>query len=554
MHKKYSIGIDFGTLSARAILIDNTSGEEIMSSIYGYQDAVMDRYLKNSDQRLPIDYALQNPMDYRDAVVALLKDISTNSGVDAEDIISIGLDFTACTILPVDKDMIPLCLDSKFADDPHAWVKLWKHHGAQKEADIINATAKQRGEDFLKYYGNTSSSEWMFAKVLETYRQSPQVYDAAYRFVEAGDWVVWALTGKETTSTCMAGYKAFWNEKDGYPGKDYLEAVEPGFSSILDKLTQKVMTVGERAGGLTTEMALATGLKADTSVAVSMIDAHAAMPVFNSLGLKNALMMAMGTSICHILISDTEVFAEGISGVVKDGIIPGYYGYEAGQAAVGDIYSWFIDNLASNECYKEASKRNISPHTVMDEKVKKLKPGQNGLIALDWWNGNRSMLNNSKLSGMLVGMTLGTTQEEIYRAIIESTAFGTRNIIEAMEKQGIKIENIYACGGLSRKSQVVMQIFADIIGKEITTVSVEQTTAFGAAMYGMVAAGRERGGYDSFEEMAEALKVTKAAVFTPDAENHRIYDKLFEYYLRLTEYFGVTNRDIMEDLKDIQDR
>lgn len=551
MDKTYSIGIDFGTLSARAILIDNRTGEEIISSVYGYQDAVLDQYLNSPRVKLPPDYALQNPQDYRDAVTALLKDIRQNSNVAAKSIVSIGLDFTACTVVAVDEKGKPLCQDSRFAANPHAWVKLWKHHGAQEEADRINQVALERNERFLKYYGNTSSSEWMFAKILETYRKAPEVYRAAYRFMEAGDWVVWLLTGEETTSTCMAGYKAFWNAETGYPSAAYLEAVEPGFSSVLGKITSRVSTVGTRAGGLTKEMALATGLEPGTSVAVAMIDAHSAVPVFG-VSKGNALLMAMGTSSCHMLISKKQVLAEGICGVVKDGIIPGYYGYEAGQAAVGDIYDWFMKNLASGECYKDASRRNISPFAVMDEKVAAFEPGQSGLMALDWWNGNRSMLNNSNLTGMVVGFTLNSKQEELYRAIIEATAYGTRSIVEAMETQGIEIDSIYACGGLSRKSPLVMQIFADVLGREITTTAVEQTTAFGAAMYGMIAAGSRRGGYDSFEEMEASLNIAMPRTFYPGKRNHGIYNDLFVIYQRLVDYFGILNRDIMEALKKMR--
>lgn len=551
MKNRYAIGIDFGTLSARAVLIDIDHGVEVMSSVYGYQDAVIDEYLLNPEIKLLPDYALQNPMDYKDAVIALLKDIRLNSKVSAENIISIGVDFTACTVLPVDKDMIPLCMHENFSANPHAWVKLWKHHGAQDEADRINQIALKRNEKFLKRYGNTSSSEWMFAKVLETYRKAPEVYKETYEFVEAGDWVVWLLTGNDTSSTCMAGYKAFWSEDEGYPSAEYLEAVESGFSSVLEKLNHNICTVGTRAGGLTKAMADATGLKMGTSVAVAMIDAHSAVPVFCT-AKENSLLMAMGTSLCHMLISKQEVLIDGIGGVVKDGILPGYYGYEAGQPAVGDIYDWFITNFATDECYHEASERNISPFRVMDERASKLRSGQSGLLALDWWNGNRSMLNNSNLTGVILGFTLNTKQEELYRAIIEATAFGTRNVIESMENQGLRIEHIYACGGLSRKSRLVMQIFADVLGREIITTSVEQTTAFGAAMYGMVAAGSERGGFDTFEELSERFKPVIRERFIPDSEEHRVYDNLFSYYKRTADYFGKDNLDIMESMKKIR--
>lgn len=551
MDKRYAIGMDFGTLSARAVLIDLDNGEEVQSSVYGYQDAVIDETLPNSEVNLAPDYALQNPSDYSDATIALLKDIGHNPGIRPEEIISIGIDFTACTMVAVDEQMQPLCFQDRFAENPHSWVKLWKHHGAQKEAERINETARLRNETFIKRYGSTSSSEWMFAKILETYNKAPDVYEATYKFMEAGDWVVWFLTGELTTSTCMAGYKAFWSEEEGYPSPAFFSAISPQLSNVTDKLIQRVCTVGTRAGGLTTEMAKITGLKAGTSIAVSMIDAHAAVPVAGATG-GNSLMMTMGTSICHILLSKKEILMDGICGVVKNGVIPGYYGYEAGQAAVGDIYDWFITHFASDECYRTASEQNRSPFQVMDEKASKLAVGESGLLALDWWNGNRSMLNNSNLSGMILGMSLSTQQEDIYRALIEATAFGTRNIVDFLQEQGIRIEKIYACGGLSRKSRLVTQIFADVLGRDITVTSIEQATAYGAAIYGLVAAGKERGGYDTFEEVHRKLFSGSSRVYHPDMENHRTYTELFRYYQRLTDILGRENKDIMMKLKEIR--
>ena len=547
----FSIGIDFGTLSARAVLVNIRTGKEKFTSIYGYQDAVIDRFLPHSGEELPGDFALQNPSDYISAVKALLKDIANNSVVDPSAIISIGIDFTACTILPVNEKMMPLCMDAAYRDNPHSWVKLWKHHGAQAEADTINRMARERKEEFLSYYGDSSSSEWFFAKVMEVYNKAPDIYAAAHLFVEAGDWIVWALTGVMMTSTCMAGFKAFWNEKDGYPSKHFFASICPGLENITDKAIWDVRPVGTRAGGLTKEMAAITGLLEGTSVAVSIIDAHAATPVVGVVD-EGSLIMAMGTSLCHILVSKKKVDIKGISGVVKDGVIPGYYGYEAGQAAVGDIYDWFIQTLAPTDCFDEAAEYNISPFAVMDKRAAKVKPGESGLLALDWWNGNRSMLNNANLSGMLIGMTLATQPEEIYRALIESTAYGTRNIIESIEEHGIPIKRIFACGGLSRKSELVMQIFADILSREISVTDVAQTTAYGAAMYGMVAAGCKRGGYDTLEDAMRALSRAPHKTYKPNPENKEIYTWMFHEYQRLSLIFGDSNRDIMYDLKNLK--
>ncbi len=551
MEECYAIGIDFGTLSARALLIDVGTGEEISTAIYGYQDAVIDRVLPETGVDLPVDFALQNPADYRDAAEGLLQELCKNSGINPKKIISIGIDFTACTVLPVDASLTPLCFHEKYRNNPHSWAKLWKHHGAQCEADFINTLARERGEDFIRWYGGISSSEWFFAKILEVYHKSPEIYESTYKFVEAGDWVVWLLTGQLTTSTCMAGFKAFWNDEEGYPSPEFFGAIHPGFRDVADKAIQDVKKVGERAGGLTVDMASRTGLKPGISVAVSLIDAHASVPVVGMVE-GDSLTMAMGTSLCHILVSKEKVLIDGIGGVVKDGVIPGYYGYEAGQAAVGDIYDWFVTNLAPGDCYEEASKENMNPLAVMDRRAARLSVGESGLIALDWWNGNRSMLNNANLSGVIVGLTLSTRPEEIYRALVESTAYGTRAIVESLEKQGLTIRAIYACGGLSRKSDFVMQTFADVLSREIIVTGVVQTTAYGAAMYGMVAAGKKRGGFDCIEDAIENLARKPHKIYKPDMGRKKTYDRLFHEYCRLSRFFGEDNKDLMLSLKEMK--
>lgn len=552
MREHFSIGIDFGTLSARAILINADTGREAATSIYGYQDSVIDKYLPDTSIELPPEFALQNPWDYKNALEALLKDIWKQANISPGKIISIGVDFTSCTVIPVDENIQPLCFNEKFRNNPHSWAKLWKHHSAQAEADLINQTARRRGEEFMKHYGNTSSSEWYFAKLIETFNKAPEVYNATYKFVEAGDWVVWLMTGKLTTSTCTAGYKAFWNENNGYPSEEFFTAINPALRGITQKTVADVYTVGSRAGGLHKEMAELTGLEQGTSVAVSVIDAHAAMPVVGA-AQGSSLMITAGTSLCHILVSEKEVFMEGISGVVKDGVLPGCYGYEAGQPAAGDIYEWFVHNFVSPECKEEANKEDVSVFSVMDRKAEELKPGESGLLALDWWNGNRSMLNNSNLSGLILGLTLSTTPESVYRALIESTAFGTRNIIESMEKHGVKIEHIYACGGLSRKNKFVMQTFCDVLGREIAVNAITQTTAYGAAIYGMVAAGSGRGGFDTFFDASQKLCSNPPVIFVPNMESHKIYEILFEKYMFLNNLFGIEYKNIMTSLKALRE-
>ncbi len=552
MSEKYSIGLDFGTLSARALLVNAKTGEELAVSVVGYQDAVIDKYLPGTNIKIPREYALQNPRDYVEALEGLLLDVWSKAGINPENVIGIGVDFTSCTMLPVDEDYVPLCFDPRYKESIHSWAKLWKHHGAQAEADVINTIAKKRSENFIKRYGNKSSSEWMFAKILETLNHAPEVYNNAHRFIEGCDWMVYLLTGKDMRNSCLSGYKAFWSKEDGYPGEEFFAEVDPRLRHVVkDKIGENVNPVGARAGYLTEKMAEKTGLPAGTPVGVGNTDAHLAVPAVGVTEPGN-LVLIMGTSLCHMIIDKKEVYPEGVCGVVEDGILPGYFGYEAGQPAVGDIYDWFVTNLAPYEYVAEAMEKDVTIFDVMNEKAAMLKPGASGLLALDWWNGNRSVLVDADLSGLIIGLTLTTRAEEIYRAIIEATAFGSRLIAETLMGSGIEIENIYACGGLAGKSSTVMRIFSDVLGKEIKVSDSKQTSALGAAMYGAVAAGGERGGYDTIFQAAKSMSHIKEEPYKPNMENHAIYDRLFEEYVKLYDLYGRNGMDIMKTLKKIK--
>lgn len=554
MLEKYSIGLDFGTLSARAILVNVQTGEEVAISVFGYQDAVIDRYLPGTNIAVPTEYALQNPRDYMEALECLLKDVWRKADIVPEQVIGIGVDFTSCTMLPVNEKYMPLCFKPEYKESIHAWAKLWKHHGAQEQADKINSTAKLRSEKFIKRYGNKSSSEWMFAKILETLEQDPKVYKNAYRFIEGCDWMVHLMTGQDKRNSCLAGYKSFWSKEDGYPSEDFFEALDPRLKHVIrEKIGSQVFPIGEKAGGLTEDMARKTGLLAGTAVGVGNTDAHLAVPAVG-ITQPGDMALIMGTSLCQMLVDDKEVMLEGICGVVEDGILPGYYGYEAGQSAAGDIYDWFVSNLAPYEYVNEALEQNITIFDVMNEKAAKLEVGKSGLLALDWWNGNRSILVDSDLSGMVVGLTLQTKPEEIYRAIIEATAFGTRLIVENFIRKGIDINNIFACGGLSRKSATVMQIFSDVLGMEIKVSASHQTSALGAAMYGAVAAGNQMGGYNSIFDAAKGMSHIKPISYMPDMDNYRIYTRLFEEYKKLHDLFGRNGFDVMKVLKNIKNK
>ncbi|NLO45597.1 MAG: ribulokinase [Clostridiales bacterium] len=547
---KYAIGIDYGTLSGRALLVDVKTGAELATSVYDYPHSVMDTSLP-SGKALKADWALQHPRDYIDVLAHTIPAVIEESGVDARDIIGIGIDFTACTILPTLKDGTPLCFLDKYSDEPHAYVKLWKHHAAQEYATRINEIAKKRSEEFLKYCGGKVSSEWAIPKVWQVFDEAPALYKDADRFIEAADWVVWQLTGHETRNACCAGYKALWNKNNGFPSDDFFKSLDSGLEHVIDeKFGRQVMPIGAKAGEINDFAAKLTGLCAGTAVAVGIIDAHVFVPAVG-ITREGEMLAIMGTSTCHMMLSDKERFVDGICGVVADGIMPGYYGYEAGQGCVGDHFSWFIDNCLPKDYYDEARAKGISIHKLLRQKCENKRPGESGLVALDWWNGNRSVLVDADLTGMMLGMTLRTKPEDIYRALIEATAYGTRMIIETFNKHGVPVTSFYAAGGISQKDPMMMQIYADVIKMPIKIAGSEQGGALGSAIFGAVAAGAAAGGYDDVFTAAGAMGKVKETVYHPVGENAAVYDKLFSEYKTLHDYFGRGANDVMKRLKRI---
>jgi L-ribulokinase len=549
---KYAIGVDFGTESGRALLVDVTNGEEVATSVYPYSNGVIDETLPSTDIHLEADWALQDPQDYirtfQNAIPAVLKE----SGVDPANVIGIGIDFTACTMLPVKADGTPLCFLHEFRTQPHAWVKLWKHHAAQPEADKINETARKLGEKWLDRYGGKISSEWFFSKTLQILNEAPAVYDAADRLIEAADWVVWQLTGVETRNSCTAGYKAIWSKRDGFPARDFFAALHPQLANVIDaKMTRKIHPVGERAGGLTAQAAQWTGLLSGTAVAIANVDAHVAVPAA-TVTEPGRMVMIMGTSICHMVLGTEEHIVPGMCGYVEDGIIPGFFGYEAGQSCVGDHFAWFTEHCVPEPYMDEARKRGMDIHALLAEKAARLKPGESGLLALDWWNGNRSVLVDVDLTGLLVGATLLTKPEEIYRALIEATAYGTRIIVETFNKNGVPIHELVACGGLPEKNKLLMQIYADVTGLPIRVSASSQTPALGSAMFGAVAAGKGAGGYDSIYAAAKVMALLKEEKYIPIPENQIVYEKLYAEYILLHDYFGRGANNVMKRLKKIK--
>ena len=549
---KYTIGIDFGTESARSVLVDLANGQEIATSVYEYPDGVIDEKLPGTDVRLDPDWALQNPADYVASVKATVPEILEESGVSAEDVIGIGIDFTACTMLPVKADGTPLCYLPRYRGNPHAWVKLWKHHAAQSEANRVNEVAEERGEPWLSRYGGKISSEWFFPKSLQTLNEAPEIYEAADRLIEGADWIVWQLTGVETRNSCTAGYKAIWHKRTGFPSPDFFAALHPRMRNIVqEKMSTDISPLGKRAGGLMAEMAEATGLREGIAVAVANVDAHVSVPAATVVE-PGRMVMIMGTSICHMVLGSEQKIVPGMCGVVEDGIIPNLFGYEAGQSCVGDHFAWFVENCVPIQYQEEARLAGLNLHQLLEKKAAALMPGESGLLALDWWNGNRSVLVDVDLSGLLIGATLVTKPEEIYRALIEATAYGTRVIIETFEQSGVAVKELVAAGGLPERNRLLMQIYADVTGREIKVVATAQAGALGSAMHGAVAAGASAGGYDTIQQAAASMARLKDETYTPIQKHERVYDQLYAEYVTLHDYFGRGSNDVMKHLKQLK--
>lgn len=544
---KYTIGIDFGTESGRAVVVRVRDGAELGSAVYEYSDGVIDEALPGSNVPLPPEWALQNPDDYIRVFQNAVPEALRQSGVNPDDVIGIGIDFTACTMMPTLADGTPLMRLPEWRDNPHAWVKLWKHHAAQPEADKINATAREMGEPWLARYGGKISSEWFFSKVLQILDEAPEVYHAADRLIEAADWVVWQLCGVETRNTCTAGYKAIY--QDGtFPRREYLAALHPDLADVVDtKMKRELSPLGGRAGDLTEEAARWMGLRPGIAVAVANVDAHVTVPAARVTD-TGVMVMIMGTSTCHMVLGDRLVEVPGMCGVVDGGIIPGYYGYEAGQSGVGDIFAWFVDNAVPPEYHAAAEQAGMNLHAYLEAEAAKQKPGEHGLLALDWWNGNRSVLVDVDLSGLLIGATLATRAPDIYRALIESTAFGTRVIIETFEKSGVPIKEIVAAGGLPERNKLLMQIYADVTGREFRVIGSAQGPALGSAMHAAVAAGA----YPDIKAAAEKMGKLKDEVYRPIAEHMPVYDRLYAEYVTLHDYFGRGENDVMKRLRAIR--
>jgi len=541
-----AIGVDFGTLSGRAVVVRVTDGAELGSAVHAYEHGVVDDVLPGTDTPLPPDWALQVPEDYRAVLRTAVPAAVAAAGVDPADVIGIATDFTACTMVPTTADGTPLCERPEFADRPHAYVKLWKHHAAQGQAMRINAVAEQRAEGWLPRYGGFISSEWEFAKGLQVLEEDPEVYAAMEHWVEAADWIVWQLTGQYTRNACTAGYKGIY--QDGhYPSRDFLAALNPAFAGFVEeKLDRPIIELGARAGGLSAAAASWTGLPEGIAVAAGNVDAHVTNPAARAID-PGQLVAIMGTSTCHVMNGDRLAEVPGMCGAVYGGVTAGRWGYEAGQSGVGDIFGWFVDQQLPPAYAAEAERRGISGHDLLTDLAARQRVGQHGLVALDWHSGNRSVLVDHDLSGVIVGQTLATRPEDIYRALIEATAFGTRTIVETFGAAGVPVTEFVVAGGL-KKNALLMQIYADVLNLPLSVATSDQAPALGAAIHAAVAAGA----YPDVAAAAAAMGRSQPAAYTPDAANAAVYDQLYAEYRTLHDYFGRGGNEVMHRLRELR--
>lgn len=539
----YSIGIDFGTGSGRVLIVDIKTGAIAGMSVHEYKHGVIENELLG--KQIPSDYSLQHAPDYMEVLTKGIPEAIKDAKINPHDIKGIGVDFTSSTMVVTDDQYQPLSEKKQYKHEPHAYVKLWKHHGATQEANKIFKVAQADVNNLLGYYGFQVSDEWMIPKILELKTQAPDILNDTSYIMEAGDWIVSTLVGENIRSNCARGFKAFWNEIDGFD-LDFFSQIDVDLPKIIsEKFSGKVVTLGERAGYISEKMSEILGLPARIPVAPAIIDAHSAVLGIGSIK-QGQFTMVMGTSTCHLMLHKDQKRVPGISGSVYNGIMPQLYAYEAGQSAVGDLFATIV-NQAPYAYVTEAHKKNITVFDLLEEKLSDQPVGQTGLLALDWHNGNRSPLSDSELTGALIGKTLHTKTEDIYRAYMEATAFGTRMIMEAYENHGLHVNEVFACGGLPKKNNLLMQIYADVLNKPIHVSDSDYAPAIGAAILGAVAGEQ----YASVDEATQHMKQPLLKTVYPKEENVEKYEAVYELYKQLHNYFGIEARHIMDKLQKV---
>ncbi|MFA7691913.1 MAG: ribulokinase [Candidatus Hydrogenedentes bacterium] len=555
MSDTFTIGLDFGTNSTRAIIVNTATGAEIATAVFEYPSGEKGVIL---DSKNP-DLARQHPTDYVEGMTATvttaLKEAASVPGFSAASVIGIGVDTTGSTPLPVDKKGMPLAFYDEFTKHPAALAWLWKDHTSHAEAVEITEMAQKMRPQYLAKCGGAYSSEWFWSKILQCKRTSPEVFQAAYTWVEHADWMTAILTGTDQPETmkrciCAAGHKAMFNPSwGGYPDVEFLSAIDPDLARIRESLPDEAYTIADAAGLLCEEWADKLGLPTGIPVAMGAFDAH--LGAVGSGIQPGVMVKIIGTSCCDMMVAPMDQALPdipGLCGIVPGSILPGCFGLEAGQSAVGDIFNWFVSYMRPEN----------ETHESLTEKALLMKPGESGLLALDWHNGNRTVLVDQRLTGAVVGMTLQTRPEELYRALIEATAFGARVIMERFLEYGMPVERIVNCGGISGKNALLMQIYADVMGRPLEISKSTQTCALGAAMAGAVVAGKEAGGYNSFAEAAAAMAQKDDKIYYPIPENEKIYDSLFALYKKMHDSFGVQSYQeglyvVMKELLSIRD-
>lgn len=544
--KRYTVGVDFGTLSARAVVLDTQSGKAIACASMEYPHGVIDGTLP-SGTPVPPQSAFQHPADYLQALAYVIPEALKRANVTPKEVAGLGIDFTSCTLVSCRKDGTPLCMEPQYTNRPQAYVKLWKHHASQPEAERMTAVAIERQEKWLGYCGGKLSSEWALPKIYETLLRDEEIYQNTDRFCEAGDWLSFLLTGEESYALAFASFKFNWIYPEGYPSDDYLTAVDPRLAGLVGtKLPNRIHTVDGRAGVLNEKGAAMTGLLPGTPLALPMLDAEVAMLSLNVTAPGTTLLI-LGTSGVQ-MVHDTQYRPiSGTCGCAKDGVIPGLTTYEAGQAGLGDSFEWFVRTCVPASYTEAARAEGKNIHQYLRERAQALRVGESGLLALDWFNGNRCTLQDADLSGLIVGLHIGTRPEEIYRAMIESTAYGMRRIMENYRENGIETTEIRAAGGIAKKDPMMMQIYADVCNREILVMDSDQAPAVGSAIYAAVAGGL----YPTAVEAAQALAVKDAVVYRPIPENVAAYEQLYAEYCRLYDYFGKGENPVMKRLRHL---
>lgn len=559
MESRYALGLDYGTNSARCLVVRVADGAEIGTAVYEFEHGDAGILL---DRREP-ELARQHPADYLRAVEecvpkALAEAREADKEFAPERVIGIGVDTTASTPIPVDEKGAALASQKKFEGNLNAMAWLWKDHTSIEEASWITHRAAEQRPEYLAKCGGSYSSEWFFSKIWHCLRADADVFRAAHTWVECCDWIPAVLCGigdpaKYKRGICAAGHKGlFHTDWGGYPDRGFLEGLAPELGGLRDRLPNEAYSVEETLGGLSAEWAKKTGLKEGTPVAVGAIDAH--LGAVGSGIRPGTLVKIMGTSTCDMMVWPLDsnlADIPGLCGIVPGSILPGHYGLEAGQAAVGDIFNWFVNYQ------KPGGERGT--HDALTKGAGELRAGESGLLALDWNNGNRTVLADQRLTGLIVGQTLHTTPEEIYRALIEATAFGALKIINRFEEYGVHVREIVNCGGIAEKNPTVMQIYADVTGRPMKVSRSPQTPALGAAMCGAVAAGKKAGGHGDFDTAAKAMTGVKDVVYEPNPASHETYRELYALYSDLHDAFGTATWNgnlghVMKRLIEIRNR